>query len=174
MYNANSISSHDSLSIIDIFNDSIKNNHDSTQVIYNHAIEFILNNKEKLGGRLLDNTLVKWKRNQLFDNGDPLRFSDFVMIENDTLLSKEDVKYFLSHYLVLQELENSKIEGLKAKSHKREYCKVSLPLFNEQGSKAILNISWFCGDECGTNSILVFEKVKGKWKITESRKSWII
>lgn len=56
---------------------------------------------------------------------------------------------------------------------RRPIAFISIPLFSNVNKKAIVYGSYICGGLCGSGRVLLFEKIKGKWKLIKSDLSWV-
>jgi hypothetical protein len=53
------------------------------------------------------------------------------------------------------------------------YLEISSPLFNEDMSKLIISVDFYCGDLCGGGDLFILTKINGEWKILETICRWM-
>ena len=53
------------------------------------------------------------------------------------------------------------------------YLTFSTPIFNENLTKMIITVEYYCGDLCGEGRVFLLSKQKNKWRIIDSKSTWI-
>ena len=53
------------------------------------------------------------------------------------------------------------------------YLEMSSPLFNEDMSKLIFSVNYYCGALCGFGDIFLLTKINGEWRIIETICRWM-
>lgn len=133
--------------------------------------DFIKQQRRYLGGNKIGSKILEWDSCNLFKNSYDC-FFDFIQTQNDTILTDKLLTDFQLQYNAL--IKNSQVlKNFKSRTHKKKSYNISIPLFSHDKKTAIIKIAHWCGDECGSGSILIFKKINDKWIKVDTRCSWI-
>ncbi len=135
-------------------------------------IDFIEQNEKVLGKRILSPEIYSWSVCELIENKNDCWIDAYLMKQNDTILTKQDLEYFNKQNDSFIIKKQDKFEHIDDKFPKH-FNYISIPLSSEDKSLAVIKIGHFCGDECGSGGILIFRFIKGKWEKIDFRNTWL-
>lgn len=135
---------------------------------------FIKLNKKYLGRNKLDNKIIDWQFCELYKDSQNCLMNHFVQKDSDTLLTTEILSHLQVGFKGLKQGSIVSFQTLKAKSGQKKYYRISIPIFSLDGKLAIIKISYWCGDECGSGGILIFKRIGvNKWEKVDMRNTWV-
>lgn len=119
-------------------------------------------------------------------------FRDYLsqlLSETDTLFISNQLRELLSFrtdkmsefgftVVKVSELRAQKLKGeefwdLIYRDYGQGLLTVSRPIFNRDCTKAYVRVGYSCGRLCGGGEDVIFDKVDGNWKLTESVSRWV-
>ena len=135
---------------------------------------FIDLNKKYFGRNKLDNKIIDWQFCELYKDSQNCLLGNFVQKDFDTLLTTDILSDFQVGFKGLKQGSLVSFQNLKPKSDQKKYYRISIPIFSLDGNLAIIKISYWCGDECGSGGILIFKRVGiNKWEKVDMRNTWV-
>ena len=145
---------------------------DSSIVSNKDIKQFIQSQKGELSYGNLDARILNWTDCDLFLIQDKCWIGDFIRKDADTLITEEDLLCFQWQHKALASSKVSVFPFLKERNPQKPHSQTSIPLFSQNRKLAIIKVSYWCGDECGSGGIRIFKKIGKKWKFIEERCGW--
>lgn len=135
---------------------------------------FIELNKKYFGRNNLDNKILNWNYCELYFDSKNCWIGDNIQKDSDNLITNECIADFQLRFKGLKQDSIESFRNLKERSDRKKYYRVSIPIISTDGNLAIIKISFWCGDECGSGGIMIFKKVGiNKWKMVDMRNTWV-
>lgn len=138
----------------------------------NEVHSFIKLNKRVFKKNRIDSRILDWSKCNLFEDPNNCWRGDFLQTENDSIISGHYLNNFQTIYNSLN-INQKLFLNFSDRQEKNQYTRISIPLISSDGTIAIVKISHWCGDECGSGGILVFKRIRNKWIKVDYRCTWI-
>lgn len=135
-------------------------------------IDFIKNNKKQFGGNRLDNKISPWNRCDIYQDFSNCWSGDFIQKKSDTIITNEILDLIHKEFESIN-FETKVFKEIKSKRSKKKYLNISIPIILESENIALVKLSYWCGDECGSGGILILRFENGKWRKIDYRCTWL-
>lgn len=168
---------------------SCKNNDKNLKHEYNHKKDIsidVKNYEELLNSQAFKNNRVVNQCNNVLEYSLFEQIQDEQILKLDTIFAGSDIKFMIKESNSLNNFKLDKnligykniiifdslnLEGnnmqkiIKIESKYECFVIIHKPLFNENGDAVLVEVSLYCGSECGETTKFIYKKINNTWTL---------